>query len=65
MTTKSLYQVKRDQTEKKEKKRSNTITDADYFLRDKAAEAKRGNPNTSNMTPAAPPEVKKGKAKED
>jgi len=44
---KSLHDVK----DKKSKKNSNTITDADYFFRDKEEEAKRGYPNTVDITP--------------
>ena len=48
-TTKSLYELKQ---ENNKKKNPNVITDADYFLRDKAEEIKNGNPNTIDMTPA-------------
>lgn len=47
--TKSLYELKQ---EGYKKKNPNTITDADYYLRDKAEEAKRGFPNSIDMTPA-------------
>lgn len=48
--TKSLYELKQ---ETHKKKNPNTITDADYYLRDKEAEAKAGYPNTIDMTPKA------------
>ena len=51
MATKSLYELK--QSEQK-KKNPNTITDADYFLRDKEQEAKQGYPNSIDMTPQEP-----------
>jgi len=47
--TKSLYELKQ---EGYKRKNPNTITDADYFLRDKAEEAKRGYPNSIDMTPS-------------
>ena len=47
--TKSLYELKQ---EKHKKKNPNTITDADYYLRDKEEEAKQGYPNSIDMTPA-------------
>jgi len=47
-TTQSLYELKQDKFKQKNK---NVITDADYFLRDKAQEAQEGNPNTIDMTP--------------
>ena len=46
--TKSLYEVKQ---EGRRKKNPNTITDSDYFLRNKEAEAEAGFPNTLDMTP--------------
>lgn len=46
--TKSLYELKQDNYKKKN---VNTITDADYYLRDKAEEAKKGYPNSIDMTP--------------
>lgn len=58
-TTKSLHQLKQEEFRKKN---SNAITDADYFLRDKAEEAKKGYPNTLDMTPPQEP-VKKAVAK--
>jgi hypothetical protein len=51
MATKSLYQLKQ---EGMKKKNPNTLTDADYYLRDKDEEAKKGYPNTIDMTPPAP-----------
>lgn len=47
---KSLYELK---LEAKKQKNENIITDMDYVLRDKKAEAKDGNPNTINLTPTA------------
>ena len=62
-TTKSLYELKQ---EAHKKKNPNTITDADYYLRDKKAEAAKGYPNTIDMTPPEPKPVKKtAAAKED
>lgn len=49
--TKSLYELKQDGLKKKN---PNTITDADYFLRDKEEEAKNGYPNSIDMTPPTP-----------
>lgn len=46
--TKSLYELKQETLKKKN---PNTITDADYFLRDKEAEKAKGYPNSINMTP--------------
>jgi len=46
--TKSLYELKQ---EGYKRKNPNTITDADYYLRDKAQEAKMGYPNSIDMTP--------------
>jgi hypothetical protein len=46
--TKSLYELKQEGLKKKN---PNTITDADYFLRDKEEEAKKGYPNSIDMTP--------------
>lgn len=61
MATKSLYELKQ---EAHKKKNPNTITDADYYLRDKSEEAKRGYPNSIDMTPPEPTPAKKA-AKED
>jgi len=47
--TKSLYELKQESLKKKNR---NAITDADYYLRDKEEEAKRGYPNSLDMTPA-------------
>ena len=44
---KSLYEVKMDE---RKKSKPNLITDADYFLRDKAKEAELGYPNTIDIT---------------
>jgi hypothetical protein len=61
--TKSLYELK--QAEQR-KKNPNTITDADYFLRDKEEEAKAGYPNSIDMTPPAPKApARKAKAEEE
>jgi len=60
--TKSLYELKQ---EAHKKKNPNTITDADYYLRDKAKEAAEGYPNTIDMTPPEPKPAKKAAAKED
>lgn len=60
--TKSHYELKQAQMKKKN---PNTITDADYYLRDKTEEAKNGYPNTIDMTPPAPAPAKKAAAKED
>lgn len=49
--TKSLYELKQEGLKKKN---PNIVTDADYFLRDKEAEAEEGYPNTLDMTPPAP-----------
>jgi hypothetical protein len=49
--TKSLYELKQ---EGKRKKNPNTLTDADYYLRDKVTEAKNGYPNSHDMTPPPP-----------
>jgi hypothetical protein len=46
--TKSLYELKQAGYKKKN---PNTITDADYYLRDKEQEAKLGYPNSIDMTP--------------
>lgn len=48
----SLYELKQQELKKKN---ANVITDADYYLRDKEAEAKKGYPNTFDMTPPAEP----------
>ena len=54
--TKSLYELKQDDFKAKNK---NTISDADYYLRDKEQELLDGSPNTLDMTP---PPVKPKKA---
>lgn len=56
MATKSLYELKQAGLKKKN---PNTITDADYFLRDKEEEAKAGYPNSINMTPEEPKPARK------
>lgn len=53
--TKSLYELKQEAFKRKNK---NTVTDADYFLRDKEQEAKEGYPNTLDMTPPTTPAKK-------
>lgn len=60
--TKSLYELKQDSLKKKN---PNTITDADYYLRDKEEEAKAGYPNSIDMTPEAPKPARKVATKED
>lgn len=60
--TKSLYELKQDGLKKKN---PNTITDADYYLRDKEEEALKGYPNSIDMTPEAPKAVAKKAVKED
>ena len=60
--TKSLYELKQDSLKKKN---PNTITDADYYLRDKEEEAKSGYPNSIDMTPEAPKPARKVAIKED
>jgi hypothetical protein len=62
MMAKSLYEIKQEELKKKNK---NTITDADYFLRDKAEEAKQGYPNTIDMTPAPAKPARKVTAKSE
>ena len=57
--TKSLYELKQEEFKKKN---TNSITDSDYYLRDKEEEAKRGYPNSIDMTPPEAP-VKKVTAK--
>jgi hypothetical protein len=52
----SLYELKQGNLKQKNK---NTITDADYYLRDKEDEAKRGYPNSIDMTPAPKKEAVK------
>ena len=52
--TKSLYELKQDGLKKKN---PNTITDADYYLRDKEEEALKGYPNSIDMTPAPAPKA--------
>lgn len=54
--TQSHYELKQASMKKKN---PNTITDADYFLRDKEEEASRGYPNSIDMTPQAAPAAKK------
>ena len=65
-TTKSHYELKQAQLKKKN---PNTITDADYFLRDKAEEAKKGYPNSHDITPdefkVKPKPAAKAKADEE
>jgi len=56
----SLYELKQNGVKTKNK---NTITDADYYLRDKEEEAKRGYPNSIDMTPAPKPTPKAPVAK--
>lgn len=56
MAKKSLYELKQAEFKKKNK---NTLTDADYYLRDKEEEAKRGYPNSIDMTPTTKPTVAK------
>lgn len=53
--TKSHYELKQEGFRKKN---PNTITDADYFLRDKEAEAKLGYPNSLDITPVEDKPVK-------
>lgn len=60
MATKSLYELKQQGLKKKN---PNTITDADYFLRDKEEEAKAGYPNSIDMTPPEPKPARKTAAK--
>jgi hypothetical protein len=60
--TKSLYELKQAQFRKKN---PNTITDADYYLRDKAEEAKNGYPNSVDMTPPAPKPTRAKKTEEE
>ena len=60
--TKSHYEMKQAAFKKKN---ANTITDADYYLRDKEEEAKLGYPNSINMTPEAPKPARKVATKED
>ena len=50
MSTKSLYQLKK---EEQSKDKTEIITDADYFLRDKKEEAKNGYPNSLDVTPVS------------
>ena len=57
--TKSLYELKQEAFKRKNK---NTITDADYYLRDKEEEAEKGYPNTIDMTPEPAPESAPKKA---
>ena len=51
MALKSLHEHKQEERKKKNK---NIITDMDYYFRDKEAEAKKGYPNTIDMTPIEP-----------
>ena len=60
--TKSLYELKQAGLKKKN---PNTITDADYYLRDKEEEALRGYPNSIDMTPAPEAPARKAKAEEE
>ena len=54
--TQSLYELKQAGMKKKN---PNTITDADYYLRDKEEEALRGYPNSVDMTPQIASPAKK------
>lgn len=47
MATKSLHQLKMEDTKKN---KPNILTDSDYFLRDKEAERLNGYPNTVDIT---------------
>lgn len=47
MATKSLHQLKMEDTKKN---KPNMLTDSDYFLRDKEAERLEGYPNTIDIT---------------
>lgn len=47
MATKSLHQLKMEDTKKN---KPNMLTDSDYFLRDKEAERLEGYPNTVDIT---------------
>lgn len=47
MATKSLHEVK---TEERKTSNPNMLTDSDYYLRDKEAEARNGYPNTIDIT---------------
>ena len=47
MQTKSLHQIKMEDTKKN---KPNMLTDSDYFLRDKEKEMLEGNPNTVDIT---------------
>ena len=47
MTTKSLHQLKMEDTKKN---KPNMLTDSDYYLRDKEAERLEGYPNTVDIT---------------
>ena len=47
METKSLHQLKMEDTKKN---KPNMLTDSDYFLRDKEAERLAGYPNTIDIT---------------
>jgi len=60
--TQSLYELKQAGMKKKN---PNTITDADYFLRDKEEEAQQGYPNSIDMTPAPAPVAKKTTSSKD
>ena len=60
--TKSLYELKQEGLKKKN---PHTITDSDYFLRDKEEEKAKGYPNTIDMTPEAPKVTKATTKKDD
>lgn len=60
--TKSLYELKHEAFKKKN---GNTITDADYFLRDKEEEKAKGYPNTIDMTPEVPKVTRATTKKDD
>ena len=60
--TKSLYELKQEGIKKKN---PNTITDSDYFLRDKEEEAKAGYPNSIDITPAAKAPTRRAKTSEE
>lgn len=53
--TKSLYELKQENFKKKN---ANAVTDADYFLRDKDEEAKKGYPNSIDITPVVDKKAK-------
>ena len=60
--TQLLYELKQAGMKKKN---PNTITDSDYFLRDKEEEARKGYPNSIDMTPPPPPVAKKAASSKD